>query len=298
MVNRMEESTPQPIIECQDLYKAYDKGHVLNGINLKAYPGQIIGLVGPSGSGKSTLLQSMVGLHRYIGSCKVNNFESFGNRVNILNTACFVPDVAVLPSWMKVWQCFKMMETVYPKFDEQRAREVLKRLQIQDKDNIESLSKGMKAQLHLAMALSVPSEILILDEPTIGLDPLAREWFYNWLVNDYFNPDRIIIISSHVIDEIDNIITDTIFLQHGYIDIYKPIVELRGDYICIEVPKSLENLRLARQSRYIHESPGINYHDFLFDVGEYRLMQESLDQLGKPKAASLSQIFKAHFAKG
>ena len=289
---------PSNFIECEGLFKSYEKGYVLNEVSFSAHPGQIIGLVGPSGSGKSTLLQTLVGMHKYEGSSKVMGLESYGNRVNILSNTCFVPDVAVLANWMRVWQCFKIMGSVYPQFDETRARQILQRLKINDQDKVETLSKGMKAQLHLAMCLSVPSEILLLDEPTLGLDPLAREWFYNWLINDYHNADRLIIISSHVIDEIDHIITDTIFLKQGYVDRYQPIDTLKADYICLQIEKKPELLQLARQSRFIHESMGAQHHDFLFDRQDYMQVKDGLNKLGTEKEASLSQIFKAHFHNG
>src|SRR4029079_18380291 len=207
--------TMTAIIEARGLTKRYGDTPVLRGVNLDVQSGRIVGLIGPNGSGKTTAIKSILGLTAFDGELKVLGKDPRTQRNELMNEVCFIADVAVLPRWIKVSQALDFVAGVHPRFDRKRAEEFLARTDIRLDRRVRQLSKGMVTQLHLALILAIDARLLVLDEPTLGLDLLFRVSFYDNLLNDYFDKERTILVTTHQVEEIENILTDVIFLHHG-----------------------------------------------------------------------------------
>ena len=200
-------SSQRNFVDIRGLSKKYGSNTVLRDVNLEIGSGEIVGLIGPNGAGKSTLLKAMMGLIKYSGKLSVFNQDPFSNRVSLLENMSYIADVASLPGWMQVSDLLEFVSQVHPKFDHSRALELLKDTPISQQAKVETLSKGMKTRLHLAIILSISTDLLVLDEPTLGLDVLVRRDFQDRLVQDYYNQDRSILITTHQVDEIESILT-------------------------------------------------------------------------------------------
>src|SRR5687767_10194551 len=205
------------IIEARGLTKSYGDTPALRGVDLNVQPGRIVGLIGPNGAGKTTAIKAILGLTSFDGELKVLGKDPRTERNELMNEVCFIADVAVLPRWIKVSQALDFVAGVHPRFDRKRAEEFLARTDIKMHSKVRQLSKGMVTQLHLALILAIDARLLVLDEPTLGLDLLFRRSFYDNLLNDYFNKERTILITTHQVEEIENLLTDVIFIQHGKI---------------------------------------------------------------------------------
>lgn len=210
-------SQSDPFIEINGLCKDYGRVRVLHDIDLSLGSGEIVGLIGPNGAGKSTLLKAIMGLIKYSGDMRIFGGDPYADRTRLLENMSYVADVASLPAWMKVGDLLEFVRGVHPRFDLQRARELLKDTAIGESQKVSTLSKGMKTRLHLAIILSIETDLLVLDEPTLGLDVLVRRQFQDRLVEDYFNQQRSILITTHQIDEIESILTRVIFIREGRI---------------------------------------------------------------------------------
>ncbi|HMA52628.1 MAG TPA: ABC transporter ATP-binding protein, partial [Magnetospirillaceae bacterium] len=202
-------------IEARGLRKSYGGTAALDGLDLEVEQGRILGVIGPNGAGKSTALQAILGLIPHQGHLRVLGLDPWKDRDRLMQEVCFIADVAVLPRWMKVSQSLDYMAGVHPRFDRARAEEFLGRTSIPRKARIRTLSKGMTAQLHLALVMAVDAKLLVLDEPTLGLDILFRKQFYDTLLNDYFDHQRTILVTTHQVEEIEHILTDLVFLDRG-----------------------------------------------------------------------------------
>ncbi len=204
-------------LEARGLRKTYGSTVALDGIDLRVEEGRILGLIGPNGAGKTTALDAILGLVPYEGELKVLGRDPWQARDELMREVSFVADVAVLPRWIRVAQLLDYMAGVHPRFDRAKAEGFLARTEIRRTSKVRQLSKGMVAQLHLALVMAIDAKLLVLDEPTLGLDILFRKQFYDSLLNDYFDRSRTIIVTTHQVEEIQDVLTDLMFINHGRI---------------------------------------------------------------------------------
>lgn len=219
-----------PFIDIHDLSKKYGSKTVLRDISLSIGAGEIVGLIGPNGAGKSTLLKALMGLIKYSGNISVFGQDPFKSRTQLLKNMSYIADVASLPGWMKVKDLLNFVDETHTKFDKSRCLELLTDTPIGQDSQIETLSKGMKTRLHLAIILSINTDLLVLDEPTLGLDVLVRRDFQDRLVQDYYNQQRSILITTHQIDEVESILTRVLFIKDGRITLDLKKGELKDNY--------------------------------------------------------------------
>lgn len=222
---------PKTFVEVENLSKQYANNTVLHNINLTIDEGEIVGLIGPNGAGKSTLLKSIMGLIKYSGKLSIFGQDPFRKRTELLKKMSYIADVASLPAWMKVKDMLDFVDQTHPKFDMARARQLLADTPIKLDSRIATLSKGMKTRLHLVAILSINTELLVLDEPTLGLDVLVRRDFQDRLVKDYYSQNRSILITTHQVDEIESILTRVVFIKEGRITLDLKMSELKNRYL-------------------------------------------------------------------
>src|SRR5687768_6035245 len=204
-------------IEARGLRKTYGATVALDGIDLRVNEGRIVGLIGPNGAGKTTALNAIVGLKSYEGQLRVLGRDPWTDRARLMRDATFIADVAVLPRWIRVSQALDYLAGVHPRFDRAKADGFLAKTSIRPTSRVRELSKGMVAQLHLALVMAIDARLLVLDEPTLGLDLLYRKAFYDSLLNDYFDHSRTIVVTTHQVEEVQHILTDLMFIDHGRI---------------------------------------------------------------------------------
>jgi ABC-2 type transport system ATP-binding protein len=275
------------IIEARGLTKHYGDTPVLRGVDLNVAPGRIVGLIGPNGAGKTTAIKAILGLTSFDGELKVLGLDPRTQRDALMKEVCFIADVAVLPRWMCVAQAVEFVAGVHPRFDRKRAEEFLSRTDIKMHKRVRQLSKGMVTQLHLALILAIDAKLLVLDEPTLGLDLLFRRSFYDNLLNDYFNKERTILVTTHQVEEIENILTDIIFIQHGKITLDSSM-ETLGERFMQLVPTPA-NVDRARALNPFWEREIFGRVAMLFDGRK----QEELGALGETRAPSVADLFVA-----
>jgi len=279
-----------PVIEARSLKKAYAKVVALEGFDLTVGRGRIVGLLGPNGAGKTTALQAILGLVDYEGELKVLGHDPWTEREALMNEACFIADVAVLPRWLRVRQAIDYMEGVHPRFDRARAEAFLARTTIRRDSKVGELSKGMVTQLHLALVMAVDARLLVLDEPTLGLDLVYRKQFYDSLLNDYVDHQRTIVVSTHDLHEVQHILTDVVLLDRGRVALSCTMEELEARYA--EVLVAPDRVEAARALGPVDESPLFGRTRFLFDgVG-----RPQLAALGEVRTPHLSDLFVALMA--
>ena len=274
-------------IEAHGLRKVYGKSVALDGIDLRVEEGRILGLIGPNGAGKSTALNAMLGLTPYQGELKVLGLDPWTERDKLMLDVCFVADVAVLPRWMKVSQALDYVAGVHPRFDRAKAEGFLARTTIKRTSKVKELSKGMVAQLHLALVMAIDARLLVLDEPTLGLDILYRKQFYDTLLNEYFDGDRTIVITTHQVDEIQDVLTDLMFVNHGRIVLSSSMDTIDSRYT--ELMVKPENLAAAREFRPMKERQVFGRTVMLFDG----VSRERLVELGDVRTPSIADLFVA-----
>jgi ABC-2 type transport system ATP-binding protein len=274
-------------IEAHGLRKVYGKSVALDGIDLRVEEGRILGLIGPNGAGKSTALNAMLGLTPYQGELKVLGLDPWTQRDELMLDVCFVADVAVLPRWMKVSQALDYVAGVHPRFDRAKAEGFLARTTIKRTSKVKELSKGMVAQLHLALVMAIDARLLVLDEPTLGLDILYRKQFYDTLLNEYFDGDRTIVITTHQVDEIQDVLTDLMFVNHGRIVLSSSMDAIETRYA--ELMVKPENLAAAREFRPMKERQVFGRTVMLFDG----VSRERLVELGDVRTPSIADLFVA-----
>ncbi|WP_309643849.1 ABC transporter ATP-binding protein [Phenylobacterium sp.] len=274
-------------IDARGLRKAYGKTLALDGVDLRVEEGRILGLIGPNGAGKSTALQAILGLTTYTGDLKVLGRDPWTQRGALMNDICFIADVAVLPRWMRVSQALDYMAGVHPRFDRAKAEGFLARTTIKSASRVRELSKGMTAQLHLALVMAVDARLLVLDEPTLGLDLLYRKAFYDSLLNDYFDGARTIVISTHQVEEIQHILTDVVFLDRGRVALSCSMEDFEARYL--EVLVGPDHLAAARAFGPIHERQLFGRGILIFDGAT----REQLSPLGEVRTPSLADLFVA-----
>lgn len=257
----------QIVIKARNIQKRYTDSSALAGFDLDVYSGQIMGLIGPNGAGKSTFLQAVLGLVDTTGELEVLGLSPQKDRHELLNRACSITDVAVMPRWMTVEQVLKYVEGVHPRFDLTKATKILSRTNIGRSSRIRTLSRGMVVQLHLALVMAIDAELLVLDEPTLGLDLAYRKQFYSQLIEDYFDGNKTIIISTHQVEEIEGVLSDVVFLDQGkeimsgsIEDLNQRFQELRPKADNLEKAKSLNPLSIRTELGrpvYLYEGVGV-----------------------------------------
>jgi ABC-2 type transport system ATP-binding protein len=274
-------------IEARGLRKAFGQTVALDGVDLTVQEGRILGLIGPNGAGKSTLLNAALGLIPYEGSLKVLGQDPWTGRDHLMRDVCFIADVAVLPRWMRVRQALDYVAGVHPRFDRAKAEQFLARTQIKKTSRVRELSKGMVTQLHLALIMAVDAKLLVLDEPTLGLDLLYRKQFYDTLLNDYFDRSRTIVVTTHQVEEIQQILTDMMFINHGRIVLDCSMDDYEARYLELSVRP--ERVAEARALNPIHERQVLGRSIMLFD----RANREALAALGEVRTPSIADLFVA-----
>jgi ABC-2 type transport system ATP-binding protein len=280
------------IIEARGLSKNYGSTQALRGVDLDIQAGRIVGLIGPNGSGKTTAIKAILGLAGFDGELKVLGLDPRTQRDELMKQVCFIADVAVLPRWLKVSQAVDFVAGVHPRFDRARALDFLGKTDIKMESRVRQLSKGMVTQLHLALILAIDARLLVLDEPTLGLDLLFRRSFYDNLLNDYFNKERTILVTTHQVEEIENILTDVLFIEHGKIVLNTPMESLSDRFL--QLVPSAGNLDRARALKPFWEREIFGRVAMLFDGRR----QEDLAALGEIRAPSVADLFVAMMQPG
>jgi ABC-2 type transport system ATP-binding protein len=275
-------------IEARGLRKTFKNTVALDGIDLRVEEGRILGLIGPNGAGKSTLLNCVLGLIPYQGSLSVNGLDPWQARDRLMRDVCFIADVAVLPRWMRVWQALDYVAGVHPRFDRAKAESFLARTQIKRSSRVRELSKGMVTQLHLALVMAIDAKLLVLDEPTLGLDLLFRKQFYDSLLTDYFDRTRIIVVTTHQVEEIQQILTDVMFINRGRIVLSSSMEDFEARYLELMVLRP-EALAQARALRPIQERQVLGRTILLFDGAD----RGALAALGDVRTPSIADLFVA-----
>ena len=273
------------MISISGLQKSYKNEQVLNDVNLTLSAGQILGLVGPNGAGKTTCLQALLGLISYDGNIDVLGYNPRKNREKMLADVAYIADVAVLPKWIKVSQALTYMQGVHPNFNRQKAEAFLAKTNIPATAKVNTLSKGMVTQLHLALILAVDAKILILDEPTLGLDILTRRQFYTHLLEDFYDKDKCIIVTTHQIEEIEHILTDVAFIREGKIVLNQSVDAIRIRFKLVAVDN--EHFELAKTYNPLFTTSMMGITSMLFD----NAAPEVLATLGKVSSPTLADIF-------
>src|SRR3989442_900013 len=274
-------------IEARGLRKAFGTTIALDGVDLRVEEGRILGIIGPNGAGKTTALNAILGLTPYQGKLRVLGRDPWSERDRLMRDVCFIADVAVLPRWMRVSQTFEYVAGVHPRFDRAKAEGLLARTTIKHTSKVRQLSKGMVAQLHLALVMAIDARLLVLDEPTLGLDLLFRKQFYDSLLNDYFDRSRTIVVTTHQVEELQHILTDLMFIDRGRIVLSCSMEEFESRYL--EVMVNPEYLAAARALKPIHERPMFGRSVLLFD----HVNRDQLAVLGEARRPSIADLFVA-----
>ena len=274
-------------IEARGLRKAYGTTIALDGVNMKVEEGRILGLIGPNGAGKTTALDSILGLTPYQGQLRTLGRDPWNERDQLMRDVCFIADVAVLPRWVRVSQLLDYVGGVHPRFDRAKAEGFLANTTIQRSSKVRELSKGMVTQLHLALVMAIDARLLVLDEPTLGLDILYRKQFYDSLLNDYFDRNRTIVVATHQVEEIEHVLTDVMFIDRGRIVFDCSMEELESRYT--EVKVRPEQVVAARALKAISERHAIGGSVMLFDGVDRQL----LASLGEARTPSIADLFVA-----
>src|SRR5579864_6507640 len=274
-------------IEARGLRKAFGSTVALDGVDLHIEEGRIFGLIGPNGAGKTTALNAILGLTSYQGELKVLGRDPWTERDQLMRDVCFIADVAVLPRWMKVGHALDYVEGVHPRFERAKAVSFLAKTSIRSKQKVKELSKGMVAQLHLALVMAIDARLLVLDEPTLGLDPLYRKQFYDSLLNDYFDRKRTIVVTTHQVEEIQDLLTDVLFIERGRIVLDLSMEQVEARYV--EVMVHPERTEQARALKPIQERQALGRTVMLFD----RRDRQQLAALGEMRTPRVGDLFVA-----
>ena len=279
-------------IEARGLRKTYGTTVALDAVDLRVEEGRILGIVGPNGAGKTTALQSILGLIPYQGELRVLGRDPWTERDQLVRDVAFIADVAVLPRWIRVAQLLDYMAGVHPRFDRAKAERLLAKTEIRRTSKVRQLSKGMVTQLHLALVTAVDAKLLVLDEPTLGLDILFRKRFYDSLLNDYFDRTRTIVVTTHQIDEIQDVLTDFVFLNRGRIVLESSMEAFESRYL--EVMVNPEKVAAARALRPIYERQVFGRSILLYDHAD----RQALAALGDVRTPSIADLFVAVMEAG
>jgi ABC-2 type transport system ATP-binding protein len=274
-------------IEARGLRKVFGTTVALDGIDLRVEEGRILGVIGPNGAGKTTALDAILGLIPYEGELRVLGRNPWTERDQLMRDVCFIADVAVLPRWIRVSQALDYMEGVHPRFDRTKAEAFLAKTTIRHGSKIRELSKGMVTQLHLALVMAIDARLLVLDEPTLGLDILYRKQFYDSLLNDYFDRKRTVVVTTHSVEELEHVLTDLMFIDRGRIVLTCTMEEFEARYF--EVMVKPEQVAAARALHPMYERPVLGRIILLFDGGD----RQQFTALGEVRTPSIADLFVA-----
>lgn len=279
-------------IEARELRKVFGTTVALDSIDLRVEEGRILGIIGPNGAGKTTALNAILGLTSYEGQLTVLGRDPWNARDQLMRDVSFIADVAVLPRWIRVTQLLDYVAGVHPKFDRTKAEGFLARTTIKRTSKVRQLSKGMVAQLHLAIVMAIDAKLLVLDEPTLGLDILYRKQFYDSLLNDYFDKSRTIVVTTHQVEEVQDVLTDLMFIDRGRIVLECSMEQFESRYL--EVMVNPEHVVAARALKPIHERPVFGRSVLLFDGAN----RQQLAAFGEVRRPSIADVFVAIMSNG
>jgi len=274
-------------ISARGLAKRYGKSVAVDRIDFDIAPGRIVGLIGPNGSGKTTTLKAILGLTNFEGDLKVLGFDPRTQRDALMNEVCFIADVAVLPRWISVAQAIDFVAGVHPRFNRKKCEEILAHTKLDRKMKVKQMSKGMIVQLHLALVMAIDAKLLVLDEPTLGLDILYRKQFYKDLVERYFDDEKTIIVTTHQVEEIEHILTDLMFIREGKLVLSATMDEVGERFA--EIMVSGDKLEAARALKPIDERQVFGKSILLFDG----VPKEQLAALGELRTPGVADLFVA-----
>lgn len=280
------------VIEARNVGKAYGKFQALQNVSFEIPLGRIVGVIGANGAGKTTLLNAILGLTRYDGELKVMGQNPSQNRAKLMEDVCFISDVATLPRWMKVSEVFDYVESVHPKFNRAIALDYMSRTTVPMDKKIRKLSKGMITQTHLAVIMAIDAKLLVLDEPTLGLDIIFRKGFYASLLEEYYDQNRTIVVTTHQVEEIEHILTDAIFIREGEMVLYENMDDLSERFCQVLVDESKADK--ARAFNPISEQKAFGKINFIFNGGQ----KSKLKGLGEVRRVGLADLFVAIMTGG
>ena len=275
------------LVSARNVSKSFGEVHAVDDVSFEIEKGRIMGLIGPNGAGKTTLLKALLGLTDCHGELSVLGLNPFKQRKQLMQNICFIADVAVLPRWIRVYQLLNFVEATHPNFSRQRADELLGKTKIMSKSKVRELSKGMVTQLHLAIIMAIDAKLLILDEPTLGLDILFRKEFYSNLLSDYFDEQRTILITTHQVEEIENLLTDIMFIDDGKVLLDTSMETLSDSFA--QLITSGENAIKARGLAPMSESEMFGKSVMIFEG----VSREHLEELGELSTPSVADLFVA-----
>ncbi len=275
------------VIRARGLSRSYGRTKALDGVDLDVAPGRIVGLIGPNGAGKTTALKAILGLGPYDGDLQVLGLDPRRQRARLMQEVCFIADVAVLPRWLKVRDALTVADGLHPRFHRDRAEAFLAQTEIRPESRIGTLSKGMVVQLHLALVMAIDAKLLVLDEPTLGLDIIYRKNFYASLLNDYFDEGRTIFLTTHQVEEVEHILTDVMFISHGRL-ILNESMEALGEKF-LELAVRPERADEARRLAPLSERRALGREVFLFEGVD----RDALAALGEVRVPGIADLFVA-----
>ena len=275
------------VIKANNISKKYEESYALDSIDIEVSKGQIMGLIGPNGAGKSTFLQSVLGLLKTEGNLEVLGLDPRKERHKLLKDVCSITDVAVLPKWMTVAQLLNYMDGVHPSFDISKCKSILSRTNIKLPSKIKVLSRGMVVQLHLSIVMAINARVLILDEPTLGLDLVYRKNFYSQLIEDYYEGNKTILISTHQVEEIEGVLSDAVFMNQGRIVMKDSIESINKKYL--ELRPDQQSLQAAKTLEPLHQRTELGRTVMLFENVE----KEKLEGFGEVRPPVIADLFMA-----
>ncbi len=275
------------LIVARGLGKQFGTTRALHDVNFRVGPGRIVGLIGPNGAGKTTALKALLGLTRFDGALTVLGLDPYRQRHQLMQDVCFIADVAVLPRWIRVRQLIDFVAATHPKFRREVCDGFLARSDIKRTSRVKELSKGMVTQLHLALVMAIDAKLLVLDEPTLGLDILMRKQFYETLLNEYFDEQRTILVTTHQVEEVEHILTDLLFIDRGRIVLDATMDEVQEKYAQVAVRPEL--LAAARTHKPLAERQGLGRTHMLF----HGIVRADLERLGEVGVPSVADLFVA-----
>jgi ABC-2 type transport system ATP-binding protein len=276
-----------PVIRAQGLTRRYGSTVALDGVDLEIPAGRIVGLIGPNGAGKTTALKAILGLGPFEGQLEVLGLDPRRQRAELMQQVCFIADVAVLPRWLRVRQALDITAGLHPHFSREKAEAFIAQTEIKRDSKISALSKGMVTQLHLALVMAIDARLLVLDEPTLGLDIIYRKEFYSALLNDYFDGERTILLTTHQVEEIEHILTDLMFISQGRIVLNESMDALGEKFL--ELATRPDRAEEARRLAPLSERQGLGRHHFIFEDRT----RDELAPLGEIKVPGVADLFIA-----
>ncbi len=279
------------VIDARSLTKRYGKSVAVDNISFKIPAGRIVGLIGPNGSGKTTTLKAMLGLVPFEGELKVLGLDPRTERDELMKQVSFIADVAVLPRWIRVREAIDFVAGVHPKFDRAKAERYIQNTKLKPAMKVKEMSKGMIVQLHLALVMAIDARLLVLDEPTLGLDILYRKQFYQNLLEDYFDENKTIIVTTHQVEEIEHILSDLMFIREGKITLSASMDEIAERFIEVMVPADNRDAALALKP--IDERQVFGKSVMIFDTATHNTSADAVNALGETRAPGIADLFVA-----